>query len=348
MLKLTLVIPDLFKPIQLRQVTPTQVPEVPALQQMLSLAQRSREPLATYINLLCRLFFIDLHGEESLPMGALCYLADFDTVEKGWYLRIDPVHLQIARDQLLLMDDYMLKVTSDEATQLVAELNQAYEEQGLVIHQGAPARWYLHLTEDPQLQTHGLPDVVGRNIQSYLMSGEARQRWHSFMNEVQMLLHASPVNATRVENGQPAINSVWLWGEGTLAQLRQIAHPPVRLQVYADDPLVKGLAKFSGAEVQPVPDNAAAWLEQADAAAEQLIVISQPATALRHGDTPRWLELITQLNESWAPALISALRERALTQLTIHDGNGRCFSLTPALMGRWWKRKRPLNQIINI
>ena len=36
------------------------------------------------------------------------------------------------------------------------------------------------------------------------------------MNEAQMILHTHPVNAEREARGMPAVNSVWLWGGGTL------------------------------------------------------------------------------------------------------------------------------------
>lgn len=345
---LTLLIPDFFTPLQSGQIPAAQLPDVSHLQCLLARAQGSREPLANFNSLLCQLLHVEPTAEGALPVAALCYLADFNETEAGWYVRVDPVHLQLARDKLLLLDDHVLQTTPQEAAQLVAELNQVYQEQGLRIRQGAAARWYLHLTEDPRVQTHSLPEVLGRNIQAYLMKGEARQHWQSFMNEVQMLLHASPVNAAREADGRPAINSVWLWGEGSLEQLGQSAQAPLPMQVYADDPLVRGLARFRGAEVHDMPDNATAWLMRAGAATDNLIVMNQPAIAASHADTVQWLDFITHFNATWAPALMKALRDKTLTQLTIHDGNGRRYSLTPRLLVRWWKRKRPLPQIIAV
>ena len=42
------------------------------------------------------------------------------------------------------------------------------------------------------------------------------KRWHSILNEIQMVLHEHPVNEAREGRGEPPVNSVWLWGAGPM------------------------------------------------------------------------------------------------------------------------------------
>lgn len=349
MSSLTLVIPELLTPLALGQVTATHLPNLSHVQRLFSRAQRAQDVLTDVEALLCRLFHVALPANTPLPVAALSYLSDCKSIEPGWYLRVDPVHLQVGRDKLILLDQYVLQATADEATQLIAELNQSWQDRGVVIHQGAPGRWYIHLSDAPQCQTSALADVVGRNIQAYLMEGIERQRWQAYTNEVQMLLHASPVNAAREAQGRPAINSVWLWGEGSLEQLGRTDFVTTPMQVYSDDPVVTGLGSWSGADVFALPDDAETWLSQCDVNAEQVIVMNHPAQALRHGDEGQWLEFLVRFNTFWAPVLMQLLAEKKLTQLMIHlpaqENKGFSYRLTPRLQARWWKRNRSLVSI---
>ena len=96
----------------------------------------------------------------------------------------------------------------DEARELVAALNTPFAQDGLVFRAPRPARWYLGLDRVPALVTRALPDVAGKDIDRYLPTGDDRLRWHHVLNEIQMLLHAHPVNQAREALNQPAINSV--------------------------------------------------------------------------------------------------------------------------------------------
>ena len=43
--------------------------------------------------------------------------------------------------------------------------------------------------------------------------------WMRLQNELQMVLHAHPVNAAREDAGKPTINGVWFWGGGVMPKL---------------------------------------------------------------------------------------------------------------------------------
>jgi len=350
MSRLVLIIPELWAPLLSGQVRAAQLPALANVQRLLSRAHQIREEVPGYYSLLCRLFDLELASGSSLPQAALSYLSDFQSAQAGWYLRVDPVHLQIGRDKLMLQDNHQLRVTEEEAAQLITSINEFWHDQGLEVQQGAPGRWYLYLEEDPQLQTYSLQEAVGRNIQPYLMQGAARQRWQALMNEVQMLLHTSPVNAAREAQRRPSINSVWLWGEGSLSQLQSAGKISVPRRVYSDDPVATGLAKRAGAEVFTLPDDSSGLL-QSDANAEILVVMHWPAEMLAHGDIGQWLEWLLQFNSVWAHALIGAVADNVLKEITVYipgeNSRGYHYRLTPKLLSRWWRRNLSLADIIS-
>ena len=112
--------------------------------------------------------------------------------------------------------------------------------------QSCPARWHVKLAAGEAPATTPLEDALGRNVFGLLPQ---EGKWRSAMTEAQMILNGHEVNARREAEGKPAINSVWFWGAGALPAA--MARPYA--VVHANDALARGLAKHSGATLQPLP-----------------------------------------------------------------------------------------------
>ncbi len=85
-------------------------------------------------------------------------------------------------------------------------------------------------------------------------------RYRRLDGEIQMLLHAHPVNARRQRQGMPPINGLWLWQGGTVGG--QAHHRLPRL--YSGDPLFSGYWLSRGCEPRPWQGNLAACVSDAD------------------------------------------------------------------------------------
>jgi hypothetical protein len=57
-----------------------------------------------------------------------------------------------------------------------------------------------------------------------------------------MLWHISPINETRQSNGQPAINSIWISGIGSISDLQVPDAIRTASYIITDHPVLKGLA----------------------------------------------------------------------------------------------------------
>ena len=185
------------------------------------------------------------------PLAELARCGDDLGSLPGHWLHADPVHLLANLEQvrLLPVDD----LTDTEAAALLDTLNQHFAEDGLRFHAPAPTRFYLQLAEPPRITTTPLREVAGQDITASQPEGDDRRLWLRRLTEAQMLLHAHPVNAAREARGVRTANALWLWGEGP---------PPSRLQnepvqVWCDDPLLRGLARLANLAPQPPVDAAA-------------------------------------------------------------------------------------------
>ena len=206
-----LVIPDLLLPQALAGDVYAGL-SLPALQKLLG---RGRHEILEPVSLEQLLYLSFAKQDPAHPALDDAPIAPisacFDGLGPGCWLRADPVHLNLQRDQLLLAG---VRVASAEAAALCASLNMHFAGQGIEFLAPHPQRWYLRLSELPRMRTTPLSQALGGDVRGMLPSGEEAAHWHRLSNEIQMLLHAHPVNEARVARGEPVINSLWFWGGG--------------------------------------------------------------------------------------------------------------------------------------
>lgn len=102
-----------------------------------------------------------------------------------------------------------------EAEALAATLNASFATEGMRFLTPTPDRWYVHLAAPPQAVFTPLQQAILRDMRQAMPTGAEGKRWSRYLNEVQMLWFEHPVNQQREQQGEPALNSVWFWGETT-------------------------------------------------------------------------------------------------------------------------------------
>lgn len=277
---------------------------------------------------LCSLFGLEV-AENGCPVAALTRLADGGSGDGGYWLRADPVLMVPDRDKVVMFGNRHLNVTLEERNQLREEFNRLFTEDGLRLETPTGQRWYLHVSDPPQITTTPLRQVIGRNVHPHLPKGEKAIQWHKLLGEVEMLFHVSGVNQQRRERRQPEISSLWLWGGGRLPA--PAATPWQRL--WSNEVLGRGLAQRNSVAQSTLPATAEEWQEQRVEAGEHLLVLD----ALRQVETLlEWHEFIAELERSWFAPLLAALKSGDLQRLTLIS-DGRRFDLDRKQLGRWWR-----------
>ena len=299
--------------------------ECPSLQTLLRFARRATQQHGDAATWLCDLFGVA--RQQDVPVAPFAALGDGIVADDGYWLRADPVSLLLQRDSFGLMEATDA-LQAEQAAQLAASLNTHFAEDGMQFHVAAPRRWYLRLAPAPDLRTHPLTSVLHRDIQPFLPSGADGLHWHRRLNELQMLLHAHPVNAVLEEQGALPVNSVWLWGGGELRRGAGAA-----FHVWADEPLARGLALAHDNALAPLPASVQEWLGRAEDTAAHLAVLP---------------ELSPQLERDWFAPLLAAMRGGRIGRLTLHlaGENCRSYSLTARDFLKFWRRARPLEQYL--
>jgi hypothetical protein len=164
--------------------------------------------------------------------------------------------------------------------------------------------------------------------------GADARRLRSVLNELQMLLFEHPVNQAREARGELPVNSLWLWGGGSLPGVP--ANAPT---LYANDATARALAAFCGAENFPLPPQ----LDAAMLKTQRLVLLDALTPAGQCGDAYGWREALRALESSWFVPLRAALRTLDSTGVQLLDPvNGRGLQLQRADAWKIWRRPRPL------
>ena len=233
-------------------------------------------------------------GLTGWPAGPLTLFAECADEAGGYWLRADPVHLAVGLHGVELADFAARMITADEAGRLVDNLNRQFAGDGLRFVAVAPERWLLRLDVEPDAQFSS--SGPARDIGKSLPQGADAMLWQRRLNEIQMVLHADPVNDQRMAHGLSAINSLWLWGGGW-QPLRDALQKPADI-VYANDSELIALAQLAGAAGAPRP---AAW--SGVRGEDALVLLDDLAEPARAGNALAWREAWQMLERDWfAPA----------------------------------------------
>lgn len=285
-----------------------------------------------------RLFGYPVTRQGDWPVAAVTHALDSGHPDRDWYLRADPVHLRAGLNTLVLFDASSFALSHTEAQALAQEINRLYAPEVLKLEVLHPHRWYVRLANIPAVQTYPLSRVVGRELEAYLPRGQEAQRWRTRLNEIQMVLHASPINTARESRGEPPINSLWFWGGG---RLPRVAQSPWE-RVWSRDALSRGLARLASIPWSQCPDSAISWLQNNVLSGQHLVIIERADALAQVGDVEGWRDYLHALHRDWFVPLQGTLRAGRLSSLTLVTGSGRAFRVTPRLLRRWWRRRQPL------
>jgi len=241
-----------------------------------------------------------------------------------------PVHLLAAIDHLQLAPGRVV-LDEDESARLVGDINRHLEGSGFRLHvSGANDDWLLECAQPLECTSVEPDDASGRNLRDLMPGGRDGARVRSLVNEIQMLLHEHPVNAARSERRQPAINSVWLWGIGSLGKVLPASLPPL----YTDDAWLAGLWHLHGTAARSLDEFAGAG----EAGKDALVAC---ASAPRGDSGP---SLAFAEKTCFVPARARLLqRSSAMISLLLGD---RTVEVSSRARFRFWRPQRPLSEAL--
>ncbi|MFZ6765486.1 hypothetical protein ACO0LM_00270 [Undibacterium sp. Di26W] len=235
-------------------------------------------------------------------------------LETGYWFTLQPVHIHIARDHLVLTDQRRLEFSEEEARTLFDIARSCSEEIGLKLLYGDAKTWFLRADDWSALQTATMDAACGHNIDIWMPKGEHERAWRKLQNEIQMLWFGHAINEVREMRGDKVINSVWLscGADQTLPSSRQAVIAP----------------DFSN------------WQDASHSGqAKTTVLLPDLTEAAINNDWGLWLEQIHVMEKNWFSPAMLALKNKKITHLDLLFTDARSiasFSLTPWSLRKFW------------
>ncbi|MFZ6742535.1 hypothetical protein ACO0LC_04895 [Undibacterium sp. JH2W] len=235
------------------------------------------------------------------------------TPEAGHWFILQPVHIHIARDHLVLTDQRRLDISAAESRLLFEVAKASCEEMGFQLLFGDAQTWFLRADAWADLQTATVDAASGHNIDIWMPKGEFERPWRKLQNEIQMQWFTHDVNAQREMRGAKVINSVWISGGA------QAIDPKLK-QYTAQTYQQHDMQSNAGAKSQAV----------------LLDKLCEPAIS---NDWALWLDGMHELETNWFSPLVAGLKGKQPASLKLIFSNAHSlasFDLTPWSLRKFW------------
>ncbi|HVG05165.1 MAG TPA: hypothetical protein VM937_09515 [Burkholderiaceae bacterium] len=299
----------------------TQSLETPNLKARLArstlIAQPASRRTAAHLNWLAK----ELFGQAApAPTAPYAYAQLAGSPAPAFVWHADPVHIEVARDHLIVQSLDTDAPTDEESNSLIAVANELASAAHVeLVDTGG--RWFLLSERDWHIDA--LPLAVADGAAVQMPGGPDAQLWNRLHNEIQMAWHAHSVNQQREANGARTLNAIWLHGGGRYKPL-----PPIKFaQVHADAPEWQGAAEAAGARGVSA---------SAGVTNTSLVVVETPWAAKQRQEWGAWLRDITTIDQ------ILRAHPADSIDLILTGDTDRTFALRPLDRYKPWRRWRPL------
>ena len=235
----------------------------------------------------------------------------------AWIAAADPVFLEAVLDRVRLHALGPDELPLPQVQLLFASLQDAFGDETRTFV-SIETRGYLH-SDEPLAAASASAEIVHlREPLGFLPLGQSARAHDALQSEMQMYLHAHPINDDRQGAGLPPINSLWLWGSGTAPTQVRRHIPPL----FCDEPLITGYWHSCTGVSAPWPGSIEACL---DAAGDGFVAVTDSHWVGEHASNV--LEELRKL-----------LSSGKLRQLTLLFRGGLSVELRRHHVLRFWRR----------
>jgi hypothetical protein len=275
-------------------------------------------------------------ASNSSPQLAIAAMQTIDyTDEGGYWFLVQPVHIHIARDHLVLTDQRRLDLLEQESRALFATAKSVFAESGKTLLYGDAQTWFMRADDWADMQTSTPDAACGHNIDIWMPKDPSDQHdraWRKLQNEVQMHWHTHVVNEQREFRRADPINSIWLWGGAGSAQ------PGDSTRFTHSFGLPKAYGHFASNQMQ------SATVNDVLAAKPQhgLVMLDRLISAGLAQDWSYWLEQMHALEAEWFAPLLGALKAGQLGNVSMilsHNTKLMEFKVTRNSLRKFWVKR---------
>ena len=247
----------------------------------------------------------------------------------------EPLHLTEGIGRLYLERRGRLRLGAASCARLAADFNALYAGSGWALAPlpdgtlllGAPAGGAVESCDPARLPAGALEQCLPR--------GPGAAPLRRLGAELEMWLHAHPLNAERLGRGEPPVSQLWIWGGGAAAAAPRPG-PAATGAVSGTEAYLEGLARLGAAAHGA---SAPEWPYGPAGAPGRALHVLEVGEELRRAPGADLHEALLELDRCWIAPAVAALAAGRLERLWLL-ANGRAWALRPRDRWRFWRRGR--------
>ena len=256
-----------------------------------------------------------------------------------------PVELLAGLTRVHLERRGLVQLSEPELTQLTASFARTFGGSGLALAPLGDGQLLLATpgiapvaASEPARSAGGVLEVP---------QGPAAATLLRLRAEIEMWLHAEPLNDARRARGAPPVSALWLWGatgdvtavdeRNSQSGVNGGARPATVTVAFGSDAFLAGLCCLTGTPLAPLPADPGAVF--ASAAAERLALVVAMAGQLAPEESWSLPAAAAALERRLIAPALAALRQGALARLTLIASDTR-VTLTRYSGLKRWRRAR--------
>lgn len=246
-----------------------------------------------------------------------------------------PLHLSAGLTRVHLDHRGLLRLSRAEQTVLAAQFQTSFGGSGYQLAPLPAGDFLLRTPGIGALESAEPARCAGGEVAEVLPRGAAAGELRRLLAEIEMWLHALPLNEERARRGAPPVTTLWLWG----AQGRMMPPEPRgagdTAVSYGRDAWLEGLMRLTGGSSQALPERLLGPREDAPLAVYALDVGGE----LQHVGHATMAQALARLDADFISPALAALRQGSCQRLTILL-NDVSVSLGRASHFKLWRRSR--------
>ena len=131
----------------------------------------------------------------------------------------DFIILQSSHNDMIMKDFSAGQLSDTDSRLLLSALDGQIEGEPRFYPGRGPHN--LMVIKSPPFSKRLLPphELIGEGLRQFLTNDDGGGELAHIMNQAQIILHQHPYNKEKIQQGQDAVNSIWLWGNGQLRSL---------------------------------------------------------------------------------------------------------------------------------
>lgn len=249
-----------------------------------------------------------------------------------------PLHLTAGLARVHLDHRGVLALSAAERATLAAEFAGTFGSSGFSLTPLPSGDFLLKTRGVGALRTLEPARCIGSDLIQALPQGAAAGPLRRLLAEIEMWLHAQPLNEARQQRREPPVTTLWPWGADGQALPPAATVPPGRLPLaYGRDAWLAGLWHLGGEACRALPPHLDEVL--AEARAPRAVLVAQVAAELQGSPHASAGDALARLDARLVAPALEALRRGRLARATLVLNDVRT-TLGRTSRFKLWRRPR--------